>query len=209
MSKNNVPRNETVISSSSTRISACKKYLVSAKTEVPIAGQLTKVPAIVSVYQKSLDTRSAVAEARAALVEALAERDAAETARQTTDEALKSWVLQRFGEDSKAARDFGYTPKKVTAKSADTKANAASLAKATRTARGTVGKKQKLKVKGTLPVPTAPAAPATNPAPAPATAPAVVAPAPVVAPSAPAAAPASSSAAAAEGGGALNGAAHG
>jgi hypothetical protein len=161
MTPSKFPKNAEVIDSCTTRINACNKYLTS-KTEIPVNGELQKLSAIVSVYQQSLDTRSALAETRAELVSALADRDDAESARATTDEAMKGWVLQRFGASSKQARDFGFQPRKVAAKSADTKALAAKLATATRAARGTMSKKEKLKIKGTLPVPTAPAAPVTN-----------------------------------------------
>ena len=85
------------------------------------------------------------------------------------------------------AHDFGYSARKVASTSAATKANAVLLNLATRKARGTMGKKEKLKIKGTLVIPTeaahAPPPIVSPPPPAPAVAP--PAPVAVVAPLAP------------------------
>ena len=70
--------------------------------------------------------------------------------RVTADAALMPYVLQRFGANSTEAHDFGFGPKKATAKSAVTKAKATLLGKATREARGTMSAKAKQQIKGTL-----------------------------------------------------------
>jgi hypothetical protein len=81
---------------------------------------------------------------------AVAKRRAADAQRRTFDDALKSWVLNRFGANSNVAHDFGYTARKVGDPGTQAKADAVKLAKATREARGTIGKKKKLKIKGSL-----------------------------------------------------------
>jgi hypothetical protein len=151
-----------VITNTTASITACKTHLP-PKTEIPVAGAMVKPAAIIAVLQKSLDTSAAVADARAVLHAALAERDAADVDRVTVETAIRGWVLQRFGAGSKEAHDFGVQPKKVNTPSAETRARAVKLAEATRAARGTMSKKEKAKIKGTLHVPIAPAAPATPP----------------------------------------------
>ncbi|HEV3194092.1 MAG TPA: hypothetical protein VGY54_26485 [Polyangiaceae bacterium] len=64
---------------------------------------------------------------------------------------MKAFVIAQFGDtqdSSKVLEDFGYTPRKVPQKKADTKAQAAAQGKATRAVRSTRGKKQKAEIKG-------------------------------------------------------------
>lgn len=180
--------NATVVTNNQKRILALKKYVTNSKTEIPISGEVLKPAQVISVFQDSLDTRAAVTATQAAYKSALADRVDAESKRQATDEALKAWVLNRFGADSAEAHEFGYSARKVPVLSAAERANAVLLNHATRLARGTMGKKAKLKIKGTLVAPTAPAAPASVPAPA-AVAPVTAAPAVKPAVNAPVAAP--------------------
>jgi hypothetical protein len=141
-----------------------------------------KPATIVAVFQKSLDTRAEVTVSAAAYKASLAERGAAESDRASYDDGLKAWVLNRYGADSPEAHEFGYAARKVSVKSAATKAQAVALNAATRKARGTVGKKEKLKIKGSIDAPQpAVAAPAAAPmvAVAPPTVSVAAAPAPV------------------------------
>jgi hypothetical protein len=87
---------------------------------------------------------------------------------------VRGIVQARFGKQGPQVLQFGFTPVKTPVRTAASKALAAQKAAATRKARGTVGKKAKAAIQGTVPATPAPAA---EPAPAPAT-PAVAAPAP-------------------------------
>ena len=114
---------------------------------------------------------------------------------------VRAVAQTRFGKDGTQLLQFGFQPAKVTARTPASKVLAAAKAKATRTARGTLGKKEKAKLQGTVttvtvgtPAPQAGAgatalAPATGNAPATPAAPAPTAPAPatpaVAAPAAP------------------------
>ena len=181
------PNNDRIVSSSNQRITGINAHLTGAKTEIPVKGGMVKPAAMVAVFQHALDTRAAVVTARGVYKAALVQRAAADDERVLTDDALKSWVLNRFGDDSVEAHAFGYVARKAATPSAQKKANAAEKRKATREARGTRGSRQKLEIKGSLNGPTDLAAPAqtSGATAAPATA------APV-----------------AQGGGATNGAAH-
>ena len=153
-----IENNDKVVSLSGQRLNALKKFM-KAKAAMTVSGQQMKLADLVAIYQAAIDTRAALVPQRAAFDKALAARDSAEVSRRATDKRLKAWVVNEFGPDSAEAQEFGFLPPKIGAKSAGTKATAAKLSLATREARGTKGKRQKEKIKGTL-VPAAPADPA-------------------------------------------------
>jgi hypothetical protein len=109
---------------------------------------------------------------------------------------VRGIVQARFGKKGLQVLQFGFTPVKTPVRSAESKLLAAQKAAATRAARGTVGKKKKATIKGTVPTaapaPASPASPAAAPVVASPAAPAPVAPvaAAPVAVAAPAEAPA-------------------
>jgi hypothetical protein len=138
---------------------------VQAKTTMPINGQPMKLADVIGIYQACIDTRSELVMQRAAFDKALESRDSAEETRQAIDKGLKAWVTGAFGADSKEAKEFGFVTPNPRAKSAATKATAVQKNLATRKARGTLGKRQKEEIKGTIVAPAAPAEPAiTTPA---------------------------------------------
>jgi lipase chaperone LimK len=59
------------------------------------------------------------------------------------------YLLGAFGEDSATLRDFGLEPRKKPKTSVATKLRAVEKRKATRALRKTMGKKQRLRIKGT------------------------------------------------------------
>ncbi len=138
-----------VVSACSQRVSAIKKHL-GAKDVIFVDGEQVKASDLAQVFQDALDTRAAAVTAKGGYVSALAARDVTEAKRLNADAALQPYVLQRFGATSTEAHDFGFTPRKVTDKTAVSKAKAVALSKATREARGTMGKKAKQGIKGTL-----------------------------------------------------------
>lgn len=159
-------RNNAVIAATcNKRINALKTH-VSAKTEIPINGAMYKPGALIAIYQAILDGQAALIKSRAQVGADLATRRDAQAKCDAIEFPLKNWVLNTLGADSNAASEFGYSAPKKAKKTPEEVANAVLLAKATREARGTMGKKAKLKIKGTLDVPTVPAAPAVNAAPA-------------------------------------------
>jgi len=62
--------------------------------------------------------------------------------------ALRQYVINVFGATSPVLADFGFVPPKSATRTPEQKAASAAKAKATRKARGTMGKKQKKAVKG-------------------------------------------------------------
>src|SRR5882672_9279559 len=74
-------------------------------------------------------------------------------------------IVQGMFHDPATLADFGLSPRKSTKKTVDTKATAIAKNKATRTARHTLGKKQKAKVKGSpAPAPSSDGSAAKEPA---------------------------------------------
>ncbi len=181
--------NDTTVTLYAKRIGAMKKYVSNQKSEIPVGGEVLKPSGVLQAFQDCLDVRTAVSVTHAAYKSALADRVEADERFRVTDEAMKGWVLNRFGVGSTEAIEFGYSVRKAPAVSAADRATAVLLNQATRKARGTMGKREKLKIKGTLDVPTAPAAPAIVSAPAAATS-ATAAPTAGAAVHAPVAAPA-------------------
>lgn len=129
------------------RIAALKAD-VPPKTPVTLDGTATTAAALVALYQDVLDRQAAVATTRAQHKVALAARDAAIAECLARDRALQVWVRCRFGVRSQEAHDFGAESRKAASVSAQTRAMAVQKAKATRVARHTMGKKQRLKIKG-------------------------------------------------------------
>jgi hypothetical protein len=165
--------NAKIVATCGQRLAALKKH-VKTKTAMKVGGDSMKPADIIAAYQAAIDSRAALIPQRASYKAALVARNNAEVTRQAIDKKLKAWVVNEFGADSQEAEEFGFLPTKVTEKSAETKALAVQKGRATREARGTKGKRQKEKIKGTIPDPTAPADPATT---APAASPAASAPA--------------------------------
>jgi hypothetical protein len=162
MSKNS-QNNAAVVDSCTKRLNALTAY-VDAKAQIAIGGKKLKASQVVAIYQSCLDSRAALATKRAETKAAMATRSSAETARKSADGALKAWVVNEFGEGSPQALDFGFAPPKKATRTVESKVNAVALAKATRAARHTMGKKQKSLIKGTMVVPVAPANPVNTPA---------------------------------------------
>ncbi len=142
---------------------------------------------LVGLLKSLIDAIKATNEAQASAKNALiAERSVKQKALPTIRD-LKQFLQTTFGNDVQALALFGLEPRKVPAKkSGEQLAAAAAKAEATRNARGTTSKKQKLAVKGNvtgvLVTPITTAGPSSQPtaAPAePAPAPKPVAPAPV------------------------------
>lgn len=134
-----------------------------------IVGSQTVTPAdIVKVFQDRLNAANAAVAAEAARTAAVkTDRD---TRNQTAVfvSSLRRIVQGTFSQSPDTLATFGLKPLKATKVKVTTKATALVKSKATRTARNTMGKKQKKAVKGTPPTATsgttpAPVTPPTKP----------------------------------------------
>jgi len=104
---------------------------------------------LVAIFQRQVDALEAIRSARAVLAVTVAkERAVARQVRPMTRK-LQAHVQNEFGADAAAFGDFGWElPKKPGPKTVTAKAEGARKAKATREARHTTGKRQRLKIRG-------------------------------------------------------------
>ena len=164
---------------------------------LPLGGTSYTPQSLVAVVQSRIDAANAVVTAKANWQSAAKTYKAIDAQVTLVVRELRNLVIGAFGATSPKLADFGFSAPTRKPLTTEEKAAAAAKRKATRAARGTMGKQQKLKITGTTAAPAAPAtpapaAPAAPPAPAPqpaAPAPAASAPEPA-APATPAASPA-------------------
>jgi hypothetical protein len=127
-----------------------------------VAGQSLTADAIVQVLQSLVDALVKVGAARAAWQEALNEMHGVHAKVVPFIGRYRSVLTGMYGDAPGTLEDYGLTPRKVPVpKTAEQKAAAAALRKATRAVRHTMGKRQKAKIKAS-----APAQPVVTPAPA-------------------------------------------
>ena len=133
-------------------IDGLKKHLASA-TEVAFQSASYKPAALIQVLQDLVDAGGAVAAARTAFHDAItAFREKVQAARPVV-RGLRNYILSLY-KDAATLADFGLVPRKPPkAPLTTTAAEALAKRKATRVARHTMGRRQKLAIKGTVPAP--------------------------------------------------------
>ena len=136
-------------------------------SSLPAGGETLTMTAIEALVQSRIDAVSAVDVARAHWLDAAAKYEALNTQVTTVVRALRQYVINAFGKNSPVLADFGFTPPRKAMLTPEENVAKAKKAAATRKARGTMGKKEKLKIKGTVgtTAPATPASPAPSPAP--------------------------------------------
>jgi hypothetical protein len=148
----NAPNNATVVEICTRRIRALETY-VDRKSVVAVNGRKHAHAEMVAVYQRSVVARAKVASLRARLAEALDEVRDADAARMEADRALKAWARGEFGVESTEVNDFGFPVPKKAVLTVEQKALAVERGRATRKARGTMGRRQKEPIRGAVPPP--------------------------------------------------------
>lgn len=103
---------------------------------------------LATVYRRHLEKMDYVDKCEARWRDALQEESALETEIKRFTESLKIFVRARFGESPKELAAFRMNPRRVPAISAEKKLAAVEKRRATRKLRRTMGKKQRLKIKG-------------------------------------------------------------
>jgi hypothetical protein len=145
------------------------KFLGNLAT-LPVGGTNMTPADIVKVFQERVDAGKAVQTANAARTAAVKADLDTRTKTSAFARAFRRIVLGMFQEAPDTLAIFNLTAPKATKVKVATKAVAVAKNKATRAARGTVGKRKKLAIKGTVPAETgtapAPATAATSAAPA-------------------------------------------
>jgi hypothetical protein len=143
------PNNAAVVGTCTQRLNALKTHLAHATGTIAVNGRQLKPEDVIRAYQACLDTRATLKTQRAEVSATLGAVAAADTERRSIEPALKAWVINQYGVESKEAHDFGFPPPKVPVRTVESKVTALARGEATRKARHTMGKKQKGKVKGT------------------------------------------------------------
>jgi hypothetical protein len=122
--------------------------------------------ALVAEFEKRLNAAKLIKASRTTLQQTVADEKAIQKEVDPLRNAMKGYLKTRFGKNSPKLQKFGFTPDRTPKKAPSVKAAAVVKAQATRTARGTKGKKQKAAIKGS-PAPTASAQPVPAPVPVP------------------------------------------
>jgi hypothetical protein len=135
------------------------RKLIAGTLKHPPAGPLTvdgqslTADALVQVLQGLVDALAKVSAARAAWQEALNEMHDVHAKVVPFIGRYRSVLAGMYGDAPATLEDYGLTPRKVPVpKTAEQKAAAASLRKATRAVRHTMGKRQKKALKASAPV---------------------------------------------------------
>jgi hypothetical protein len=153
-------------------IAGIQKDLTSTKS-LPLGGTTYTPTTLTTFIQSRIDAANEVVTAKAAWQSAAKAYKALNTQANVVVHDLKQFVIGLFGAESTKLSDFGFSPRKKAVLTPEQKVVATKKRAATREARGTVGPKAKLAIKGTVPSaePATPAAPAAPAAPTPPAAP--------------------------------------
>jgi hypothetical protein len=119
-------------------------------SSLPIGGTTFTMVAIEALVQSRIDAASAIDVARARWLDATAKYQTVNAQVTPVVRGLRRYVLDAFGENSPVLADFGFTPPRKAVLTPEQNVAKAKKAAATRKARGTMGKKEKLKIKGTV-----------------------------------------------------------
>jgi hypothetical protein len=144
------PHNKSIqVSRAKQLIAGANKHFPNGNDTLAFGGESTTVSAFVAKVQTFVDLRDAVNAAKAAAKAKLEEERAQSAALLVALAAFAAFVRARFGNAPDVLADFGLSPRKVRAPmTAESKAVAVVKRGATRTARHTMGSRQKKGVKG-------------------------------------------------------------
>jgi hypothetical protein len=132
-------------------VAGIDKYLAT-EPSLPIRGTSPTPLELKQALQGHIDDVDQADVARARWTDTVTAQRTSERRTMPMLSALKTFVTLKFGPDAVAVlADFGFTPAKQVQKTVETKKQAVEKSRATRTARHTMGKKQKKAVKGTVP----------------------------------------------------------
>jgi len=144
------PNNAAIIDKCSQRLRALKSHVPDVDIGIDINGTAYTAAGVIALYQDCLDVRAELGTLRAMLQATIVRREQIEAKRREADRALKPWVINKFGEGSVPAHEFGFPPPKVTELTVEQKTLAVERRLATRKARHTMGRRQKEKIRGTV-----------------------------------------------------------
>jgi len=157
------------IASDTNLVAGLQKHSASLPASFNLAGQAYTVQQCVTTLQSRITTTNAVAPASAAYHAAVTANRQQQASTDPFVAELKDQLVLWFKNDTATLADFGLVlPKTGGPKDPLAKVVGAEKMRATRKARGTMGKRQKEGVKGTIPTTLTIAVPSVEPAEAPA-----------------------------------------
>jgi len=127
-----------------TMLAAIQKYLKTAPS-LALLGTTYTLATLGAVFQGDIDESNASEAARAAWLVASKAANAKASAVLKVRRALQAYALATYGDSDDVRADWGMPPLRSATLTAATKAAAALKAAATRKARGTLGKRQKVR----------------------------------------------------------------
>ena len=155
---NMIKNKDTTINTFRQAIAGVEAHFASTPS-LALDGTPTTPKELVATLQVAIDSIDRAATAEKAFHDAVAAQHAAITTGKARLAALRGLVTNQLGSTEAVLGDFGFTARKRQVPTEATKAAAVAKRAATRTARHTMGKRQKSKVKGTVVEP----APAISP----------------------------------------------
>lgn len=144
-------------------VDGVEKFLATFAS-LPVGSQILAPADIVKVFQDRINAAKAVITAEAQRTAAVKSNRDERTKTAAFVQSFRRMVIGMFSQSPDTLAIFGLKAPKVVKKTLETKTTAVAKSMATRTARGTKGKRQRLEIKGTAPaansgpVPSAPAA---------------------------------------------------
>jgi len=141
---------QTVINRDNARIAGIQKHSMQ-QASILVAGVSYTPAQAIQIYQDDLDATQAVAQARSALKAALAKSSTVRSTADSFDSAFKRCIEGAYIGQPDTLDDFGIDLAVRSTPSVETKAAAAVKAKATREARGIMGKKQRSQIQAPAP----------------------------------------------------------
>jgi hypothetical protein len=142
-----------------------------AKKTLVLEGKAWKEADIVSAIQDQIEALQASDAAHATWIKSVADqRTSYKTVIVPLLHALRNYVALLYGTNSQTYLDFGFAPPTKAKPSTETRSAALEQSRATRKARGTLGKKQRLGIKGVVqpvtsaPTESSPSTPSATPA---------------------------------------------
>jgi hypothetical protein len=117
---------------------------------LPLAGEAYTPQTLADFVQSHIDLGNNVDIARAAWLDEVKAYEAMSKKMRVVSSDLRNHVMATFGRDTPKLATFGFAPFKVPVLTSEQRALATAKAQATRKARGTMGPKQKAKIKGAL-----------------------------------------------------------
>ena len=115
-----------------------------------VGGATLTGPQAAAQIDTFIAAQTATVNAKAAYHTAVTQEKTSDTAARLFRSQFQAYLVSRYGKTNPILQQFGFTPTKAKKTTAAVKAVAVLKLKATRKARGTMSKKQKAKIKGTV-----------------------------------------------------------